>query len=263
MQEDILTIEAHCTGTPRPKVTWIRNCVELQSTFKYAPIEEAHGVYKLEIYRPTQKDNGEYVIRAKNSSDVIELRYDLHFIGKPLNFHMPGVHSAHAGALREREEAILQAAEDDLYAKEQYELIKSGGWAPPYRKPRPPVLAPSRLKFATQLRDRVGLVGQKVRFCCLVIGTDPDIHWLKDGKPLVHGNHVRSLTTEGLSTVDIDKLKPYMTGEYKCVATNPNCEEVSTSCYMRVFETRRDGDKQEPIFLLSIRGKCWCSFERK
>lgn len=240
-------------GTPRPKVTWIRNCVELTNTFKYAPIEEAHGVYKLEIYKPTQKDSGQYTIRAKNKIDTIETTYQVQFV-KPQSVHLPGLHFAHGGILRDKEEAIIQASEDALYAKEQYELIKSGGFVSPYRKPRPPVLGPSRLKFATQLRDRTALAGGKVRFACLVIGSDPNIQWLKDDKPIEYGRHVKSLTAEGYTTLDIDKLTEHMTGEYKCVASNENCEPVVTSCFMRVFEARQTGDKAEPIFLLSIRG---------
>lgn len=172
---------------------------------------------------------------------------------KPRNYHL-GVQSAHTGVLREREEAALQAVDDALYAKEQYELIKSGGWVPPYRKPRPPHLQPSRLRFANQLRDRVALIGHKLRLSCMVIGPDPDVHWLKDDKPIAYGRHVNSLTADGLSTLDIDKITMAMTGEYKCVARSPNCEEISTSCYVRVFDSRQEGDKQEPIFLLSIRG---------
>lgn len=252
LHEDLLTIEAHCTGTPRPKVTWVRNVIELENTFKYSIIEEAHDVYKLEIYKPTHKDSGQYTIRAKNSVDTLECQYNVIFV-KPRNYHL-GVQSPHAGVLRGREEAALQAVDDALYAKEQYELIKSGGWVPPYRKPRQPQLAPSRLRFATQLRDRIAVTGQKVRFSCMVIGPDPDVHWLKDDKPIVYGRHVKSLTADGLSTLDIDKISLEMTGEYKCAARSPNCEEVSTSCYLRVFDARQEGDKQEPIFLLSIRG---------
>lgn len=234
----------------------MRNVVELTNTFKYAPLEEAHGVYKLEIYKPTFKDSGQYTIRAQNKVGTLECIYDVHFIAQPLNYHMPGVHNAHAGYLKTKEAAALAAVDDALYAKEQYELIKSGGYVTPYRKPRAPPLGPSRLKFATQLRDRVAVVGQALRFACLVIGSDPDIHWLKDEKPVRHGKHVRSLTHDGMSVLDIDKVTLDMTGEFKCVARSEHCEDISTACYVRVFEARQDGDKAEPIFLLSIRGEC-------
>lgn len=240
-------------GTPLPKVTWIRNCVELTNTFKYSTIEDAHGVYRLEIYKPTPKDSGQYTIRAKNKIDTIETTYQLQFI-RQQHAHIPGMQIAHSGYLKDKEEAIIQAAEDALYAKEQYELIKSGGFVSPYRKPHAPVLGPSRLKFATQLRDRTALAGGKVRFACLVIGSDPNIQWLKDDKPIAYGKHVKSLTAEGMTTLDIDKISVDMTGEYKCVASNDKREPVVTSCFMRVFEARQEGDKAEPIFLLSIRG---------
>lgn len=230
--------------------------VELVPSFKHALLEEAHGVYKLEIYKPTQRDSGKYICRATNNVAEEDIVHNVHFIGKPLHFHMHGIQSLNNAYLKEREHAAKQAMEDALRAKDEYELRRSGGLTPAFRKDDgPPVALKDRLKLSTHLRDRIALVGSKVKLAVAVLGPDPNIRWYKDGNPLVYGSHVKMMTSEGLSTLDLEKLTVESTGEYKLEARNDSGSEVTTSCYLKVYEARVKGDKEPPLFVLSLRGE--------
>lgn len=254
LNEDILGIEIHCAGTPRPKITWLRDMVELKPSFKYVLLEEAHGVYKLEVYKPAQKDSGKYICRATNSIGEAEIVHNVHFIGKPKHFHLSGLRHAHTEIGKDKEEAAKRAMEEAMRAKEEYELRRTGKLPPRVRhEDQPLVSQKDRLKFATQLRDRTSLVGNKVKFTCSVLGPNPNIRWFKDGNPLQYGPNVRNLTAESMSIVELSSITPEQTGEYKCLAKN-DFSEVATSCYLKVYDAAVEGDKEAPLFVLSIRG---------
>lgn len=181
LNEDVLGIEVHCTGTPRPKITWIRDMVEIIPSYKHTLLEEAHGVYKMEIYKPSFKDNGKYVCRAQNVMAEEEISHSVSFI-KPKHFHMRGMHHAHNELLKEKEETARRAMDEALKAKEEYEMRRTGQ-LPPRSRPEPEQKCSQkdRLKFATQLRDRTAIVGNKVKLTVSVIGPDPNVRWFKDG----------------------------------------------------------------------------------
>lgn len=248
-------IEVHCIGAPRPKVTWLHDMFTLRPSFKYTLLEEAHGVFKLEVYKPAAKDSGKYICRAKNSVGEAEIVHTVQFIGKPTHFHLHGIRHAHTELQKEKEETAKRAMEDALKAKEEYELRRIGKLPPIVRKEETPnIPQKDKLKFVTQLRDRTALVGNKLKLTVSVLGPDPNIRWLKDGNPIQYGPNVRNLTVEGMSVLDILKLTTDHTGEYKCVARNNNCD-VSTACYVKVYDAKSEGDTEAPLFVLSIRGK--------
>lgn len=223
--------------------------VEIVPSFKHALLEEAHGVYKLEVFKPTQRDSGKYVCRATNKIAEEEIVHNVHFIGKPLNFHFHGIQSLNSAYMKEKEHAARQAMEDALRGgPEEYPR-------PPKPPPEVPEWARDRLTVVPQLRDRTATVGGKVKLVVSVVGPDPDIRWLKDDKVLEYGSHVKGLTSEGLSTLELEKLTLESKGEYKCEAKNALGSEVSTSFYLKVVEAREKGDKEPPLFTLSVRGK--------
>lgn len=148
--------------------------------------------------------------------------------------------------MKEKEHAARQAMEDALRAKDEYPR-------PPKPPPEVPEWARDRLKVATHLRDRTAVVGGKVKLVVSILGPDPDIKWLKDDKVLEYGAHVKGLTSEGLSTLELEKLTLESKGEYKCEAKNEG-SVVSTSFYLKVIEPRVKGDKEAPICVLSLRG---------
>lgn len=154
LNEDVLGIEVHCTGTPRPKITWIRDMVEVVPNYKHTLLEEAHGVYKLEIYKPSFKDNGKYTCRAVNIMAEEEISHNVSFI-KPKHFHIRGIQHAHSELMKEKEESAKRAMEEALRAKEEYEMRRTGK-LPARSRPEPEQKCSQkeRLKFATQLRDR-------------------------------------------------------------------------------------------------------------
>lgn len=256
MNDDVLGIEVHCQGTPRPQVSWFHDMFAVKPSFKYTLLEEAHGVYKLEVYKPAAKDSGKYVFKAKNPVGDSEITHTVQFIGKPKHFHIHGIRHAHTELQKDKEEAAKRAMEDALKAKEEYELRRIGKLPPIVRKDdTPAVPQKDRLKFVTQLRDRTLLIGNKVKLAMSVMGPDPNIRWLKDGNPIQYGPNVRNSTVEGQSIIEINNLTTDHTGEYKCVARNNNCE-ISSSCYLKVYDAKTEGDQEAPLFVLSLRGEC-------
>lgn len=255
MNDDVLGIEVHCTGTPRPKVQWFFGMFAINPSYKYTLLEGAHGVYKMEVYKPAAKDSGKYICKAKNSAGEAQIEHVVQFIGKPTHFHLHGLHHAHTETHKEKEESARRAMEDAIKAKEEYELRKIGKLPPIVRKDdTPQVPQKDRLKLMTQLRDRIALSGNKVKFSVSVMGPDPNIRWYKDGNPIVWGPTVRQIVQDGsLSVVELSNLNTSSSGEYKCVARNENCE-VFTSCYLKVYDATIEGDEEAPLFVLSIRG---------
>lgn len=244
----------HCTGVPRPKVQWFQGMFSISPSFKYTLLEEAHGIYKVEIFKPAPKDSGKYVLKAWNSVGEASIEHMVQFVGKPLHFHMHGIRHAHTEIQKEKEETAKRAMEDAIRAKEEYELRRIGKLPPiVHREETPTIPQKDRLKLVTQLRDRTALVGNKVKFMISVLGPDPNIRWFKDGSPLQYGPNVRNITSENMSIVEINNLVTDHTGEYKCLARNNNCE-VSTTCYLKVYDAKVVGDKEAPLFVLSMRG---------
>lgn len=56
-----------------------------------------------------------------------------------------------------------------------------------------------------------------------------------------------------MSILEMTHLTADQTGEYKCHARNDH-SEVFTSCYLKIYEAKVAGDKEAPLFVLSMRG---------
>lgn len=235
MKEDVLGVEVLCHGVPRPKVKWFHGKIEVKPSKRYTLLEEAHGVYKLEICQPTAKDSGNYICKAENSVTKAEIIHCVQFLRRPLHFHLHG----------QQEDAAKRAAEDAVRARELPAIVRT------YDKPSVP--QKDRLIFVNKLHDRMVLVGSKIKFSCMIMGPDPNIRWLKDGNPVTYGPDVKNLSVEGISVLAISKLTLEHSGEYKCWARNTD-SDISTSCQLTVYEAEIKDEQEGPLFILSIRG---------
>lgn len=56
-----------------------------------------------------------------------------------------------------------------------------------------------------------------------------------------------------MSILEMTHLTADQTGEYKCQARN-DYSEISTSCYLKIYDAKVAGDKEAPLFVLSMRG---------
>lgn len=271
----MLTLEVRCTGFPRPKISWEHDGIDIRPSTKFVFHEEAHDMYRLEIYQPCQKDSGLYVLRGVNDWGVVVYTHMVHFIEKPepvpKHAHVPIVHRPslldRKEIERQREDAAMQAIRDAYKAKHEYMLLKGSGYGAPFHKDYSPTLEPHRLSFLGQLCDRIGLVGHNIRLAVAVFGPKPMIMWFLNGQPLREDEHITIKTVDNVSTVDILRMKLSLTGEYTCIATNLESDpsQIATSCYVRVYEARQKGDKVKPVFTLGIKGLLArrCTFSRK
>uniref|UniRef100_A0A6P4FIV9 Muscle M-line assembly protein unc-89-like isoform X2 n=1 Tax=Drosophila rhopaloa TaxID=1041015 RepID=A0A6P4FIV9_DRORH len=257
LRDDELTIECHVHGVPRPVITWWRGAFQVKPSYKFTMLEEAHGVCKLLIYKPGNKDSGIYTLKAINSSGEVQINHTVE-VARNLHYHVPGIFHARdkiqldslKQAKKAMEEALKSKADSDQRRAEAEE--EQARLHPVRATPEKLVPAKQKLAFATQLRDRMALEGSTVKFVATVIGPEPNTRWMKDDKWVVVAGNVKNLSEEGKAIIEISNVTSADSGVYKCVAKN-DLSEIETSCYFKVYAAQADGDESEPIFALPLR----------
>lgn len=106
----------HIHGVPRPVVTWWRGMFEIKPNVKFTKLEEAHGVYKLLIYKPNNRDSGAYLCKAINSSGEAQITHSIE-VGKNLHYHIPGIFHARGRLSKVKEEEARKAMEEAMKSK--------------------------------------------------------------------------------------------------------------------------------------------------
>ncbi|XP_002139005.4 muscle M-line assembly protein unc-89 isoform X13 [Drosophila pseudoobscura] len=257
LRDDELTIECHVHGVPRPVITWWRGAFQVKPSYKFTMLEEAHGVCKLLIYKPGNKDGGIYTLKAINSIGEVQINHTVE-VAKNLHYHVPGIFHARdriqldslKHAKRQMDAALKSMAESDQRRAEAE--AEQARLRPVRPSPEPLVPAKQKLSFATQLRDRMALEGSTIKFVATVIGPSPSTRWMKDDKWVVVGGNIKNLSEEGKAILAIENATTADSGVYKCVAKN-ELSEIETSCYFKVYAAQTDGDESEPIFALPLR----------
>ncbi|XP_036344439.1 muscle M-line assembly protein unc-89-like, partial [Rhagoletis pomonella] len=256
LRDDELTIECHLHGVPRPVVVWMKGGLEIKPSYKFTMLEEAHGTYKLLIYKPNDRDSGSYICKAVNSSGEVQISHHVE-VAKNRHFHARGIFHARDRLQKDKELSAKKAMTEALKSKAASDLKRTSLAAEARERvhrasPEPLVSPKQKLTFATQLRDRMALEGSTVRFVCTVIGPSPTCRWMKDDKWVVAGPTVKNLSEEGKAILEVSKVTSEASGVYKCVAKNEH-SEVETQCYFKVYSAQADGDEQEPMFALPLR----------
>ncbi|XP_017019749.1 muscle M-line assembly protein unc-89 isoform X1 [Drosophila kikkawai] len=257
LRDDELTIECHVHGVPRPVITWWRGAFQVKASYKFTILEEAHGVCKLLIYKPGNKDGGIYTLKAFNSSGEAQINHTVE-VAKNLHYHVPGIFHARDKIQLDSLKQAKKAMEAALKSKAESDQKRADAEAEQQRlrpvraSPEPLVPAKQKLSFATQLRDRMALEGSTIKFVATVIGPQPNTRWMKDDKWVVVGGNIKNLSEEGKAILEIADVTPADSGVYKCVAKN-DLSEIETSCYFKVYTAQADGDESEPIFALPLR----------
>lgn len=82
LQEDELVLECRVRGEPKPKITWIKDGIELKSGEKYRQHDQSDGYCKLIINEPTSADSGAYTCQAENSIHTEKIVHSVEFVGK-------------------------------------------------------------------------------------------------------------------------------------------------------------------------------------
>lgn len=192
-----------------------------------------------------------------NDSGEAQIKHAIE-VAKNKNFHVHGIFHARDHLSREKESTARQAMEEALASKKESDRKRAATEEP--RGPRTvtaaePLVSPkNKLNIATQLRDRMALEGATIKLFCNVIGPNPQCRWMKDDKFVQAGPNIRNLTEEGKAVLELVKVTSEASGQYKLVAKN-EYSQVDTSCYLKVYGTQVEGDEQEPMFALPIRGK--------
>ncbi|XP_034651180.1 LOW QUALITY PROTEIN: muscle M-line assembly protein unc-89-like [Drosophila subobscura] len=257
LRDDELTIECHVHGVPRPVITWWRGAFQVKPSYKFTMLEEAHGVCKLLIYKPGNKDGGIYTLKAINSIGEAQINHTVE-VAKNLHYHVPGIFHARdriqldslKQAKKQMDAALKSMAESDQRRAEAE--AEQARLRPVRASPEPLVPSKQKLSFATQLRDRMALEGSTIKFVATVIGPSPSTRWMKDDKWVVVGGNIKNLSEEGKAILAIENATTADSGVYKCVAKN-DLSEIETSCYFKVYAAQTDGDESEPIFALPLR----------
>lgn len=224
---------------------------EVTASYKFTLLEEAHGVCKLLIYKPSNRDAGQYICRANNSSGEAQIVHTIE-VAKNKHYHPRGIFHARDRIQLDKEKTARRAMEEALQSKAESDKRRAE-MAPPRSAPEPMVSPKNRLYFATQLRDRTAIEGSTLKLQCNVIGPGPSCRWLKDDNFVTVGPNINNLTEEGKAILVLSNVNSEVSGIYKCVARNEHCQ-VETSCYVKIYAAQADGDEQEPMFTLPLRG---------
>lgn len=242
---------------PRPIVSWWRGAFEIKPNVKFTKLEEAHGVCKLLIYKPNNKDSGLYTCKAINSSGEAVTSHAVE-VAKNLHYHVHGIFHARGHIQRDTEEKAKIAMEDAMKSKGESDKKRAAEVTEVRSRaartsPETLVPAKQKLKFATQLRDRMAMEGTTVKLMVTVIGPDPACRWMKDDKWVAYSEKVKNRTEGDKAIIELMDVTAENSGVYKCVAKN-EFSEIETSCYFKVYSAQTEGDEHEPIFALPLRG---------
>ncbi|XP_065370324.1 muscle M-line assembly protein unc-89 isoform X7 [Calliphora vicina] len=254
LRDDELTVEVHVHGVPRPIISWWRGAFEIKPNVKFTKLEEAHGVYKLLIYKPNSRDSGTYTCKAINSSGEAFVNHVVE-VAKNLHYHVHGIFHARDRMQMDKEQTAKKAMEEALKSKGESDKkraqveVRSRG---PRASPETLVSDRQKLKFATQLRDRMALEGTTVKLVVTIIGPDPACRWMKDDNRVTYGEKIKNHTEGDKAIIELINVTAEHSGVYKCIAKN-EFSEIETSCYFKVYSAQTEGDEHEPIFALPLR----------
>lgn len=172
-----------------------------------------------------------------------------------LHYHARSIFRAHDHIQRSREKAARKVFEEAMSSKEESDKKNAEVEAARYKSSleEPYVPPKNKLSFATHLRDRITVEGSTVKLICNINGPSPYLKWFKNDQPLQAGDTIRNNSSEGKGSIELRKVTQESSGTYKCIAKN-DFHEIESACVLKVYSAKVEGDEQEPMFALSLRG---------
>uniref|UniRef100_A0A336MUJ6 CSON005406 protein n=1 Tax=Culicoides sonorensis TaxID=179676 RepID=A0A336MUJ6_CULSO len=257
---DDLILEIRVRGNPRPKIQWIKDCLEVDNEEyfapgKFLPIREAGEVYKLAIHDPQRSDSGRYMCIASNPGGKVEISHDVKVLPKAEYAHVHGIIYADVRQKKIKETvASRRASQIEILNFKKEELtnsseLKDGENENPeetVKKPEIPEDPKFAIKLLSQLKNLCTLEGSQARLVFSIDGYRPECKWFKDDEPLEMSGNVKNISKDTIGGITIQKVTANDEGTYKCVISNRYCE-VSTKARLEVIR-KPEETGQPPMF---------------
>ncbi|XP_063702942.1 muscle M-line assembly protein unc-89-like [Culicoides brevitarsis] len=256
---DDLVLEIRVRGNPRPKVQWIKDCLEVDNPEyfapgKFLPIREANGVYKLAIHDPQRGDSGRYVFMASNPGGKVDIAHDVKVKPKTEYAHVHGITYADVkqkkikeNIAERRKSQLEQISSMVAKVQEKKEEIKEetgeDGETQEKRKPEIPEDPKFAIKLLSNLKNVCVLEGGQARLVFSIDGYRPECRWFKDDEPLEFSGNVKNISKDTIGGLTIQKVGVSDEGLYKCYISNRFCE-ISTQARVEVI--RKPEEKGQP-----------------
>lgn len=253
---DDLILEIRVRGNPRPKVQWIKDCLEVDNeeyfpAGKFLPIREANEVYKLAIHNPQRGDSGRYVFVASNPGGRVDIAHDVRVRPKTEYAHVHGISYADVKqkkikeSIAKRRESQLEMISTVVAKVEEKENpgTEESELEPIVKKPEVPDDPKFAIKLLSTLKNVCILEGSQARLVFSIDGYRPDCKWFKDDEPLEMSGNIKNISKDTIGGLTIQKVGVSDEGMYKCLISNRFCE-ISTQARLEVI--RKPEEKGQP-----------------
>jgi hypothetical protein len=264
MEQDCLELVCEIqTNKQIPKIVWSKNNKTLPLDGRIAASTYS-DVCSLKIQKPTSEDSGTYMCtvdiggKTEGISQIVRFRENkTEILGVPKK-RKPSV------KLTEKEE-LSEIANSLVTPKKSKAMAAGAERKKPSLKPTnsideepKPMAKPSSFGtkpvFSTPLSDRTSTEDTSVKLMCtLMSGSDSEIEWFKNNKPITNGSKYHISLVEGLAILEIVSTTASDTGEYTCIAKNRN-GETTTSAKLKIY-----GDYHPvpvpPVFTRQVKGR--------
>lgn len=254
---DDLILEVRVRGNPRPKVQWIKDCLEVDNEEyfapgKFLPIREANEVYKLAIHNPQRGDSGRYQCVATNPGGKVELAHDVRVRPKTEYAHVHGINYADVRQkkvyddqvneiITKRRQSQLEMLNDPLKTQEETPSVEETEQV--IKKPEIPDDPKFAIKLLSTLKNVCVLEGSQARLVFSIDGYRPECKWFKDDEPLEMSGNIKNISKDTIGGLTIQKVGVSDEGTYKCYISNRFCE-ISTQARVEVI--RKPEEKGQP-----------------
>ncbi|ESO04845.1 hypothetical protein HELRODRAFT_111318 [Helobdella robusta] len=221
---DDVTFVCRVVGTPRPKITWLVDGVEIELSRRRESYEITYEENRctLVLTKVESRDEGEYAVKAVNEAGSCLTTACLTVIS-----HISTTTATSQGDLvtvetttTGRKETVSEGRLQEWISSEEGGEVKEHFTAfEVIEEPKKECLAPF---FVNKLQANEVLVGSKVLLECEVFGLPvPEITWYKNGVPLTSTEHVtQSKCGDNKCLLTFDCVTPDDQGEYMCKAHN-------------------------------------------
>lgn len=224
-------LDCKVQGVPTPRITWMKDQVELDISGRYLSAKLPNGVWELQIHNPSMKDSGTYTCLAENACGIQKVTHRVLF-SQPEQVRI------------------------ELMPKEEPKKIPKGkkkGKDKPVGTGIPK--AKASLVFGSYLTSRTVPEGKPVKLSCFVVGPDPIAKWTKNGGTVAPSPTVKQTNVDGLVTLLLLTPTVEDTGEYEVTVKNA-AGSISSKCQLNVYSSNITADFP-PMFTRALKGKSW------
>lgn len=223
-------LDCKVQGNPPPRITWLKDEVEIEITGRYQTAKHANGICELQIHCPNMKDSGTYTCMAENSSGMRKITHRV---------------------LYEHPETVRMEILPKDDAPKRVAKGKKGKKDKPIGTGIPK--AKASLVFGSYLTNRTVPEGKPVKLSCFVSGPEPLAKWAKNGGTVAPSPTCKLTNVDGLLTLALLNPTCEDSGNYTVSVKNA-AGTITSTCLLDVYSSKITADFP-PMFTRALKGK--------